>query len=78
MTLLVTHNIKAQTLEKNFNEMNAHPAVFRYRCFLLVTIDFQQDILEGRERQEEVGCRGAQIPHSVRLSPTQARCISSS
>lgn len=58
--------------------MNAHPAVFRYRCFLLVTIDFQQDILEGRERQEEVGCRGAQIPQPVRLSPTQARCISSS
>lgn len=32
--------------EQIFNEANAHTAVFRYRCFLLVVIDFQLDILE--------------------------------
>lgn len=32
--------------ERIFNETNAHTAVLRYRCFLLVAIDFQLDILE--------------------------------
>lgn len=58
MTLLVTHNISVQTLKKYiyiFNGTNAHTAVFRYRCFLMVAIDFQQDVLEGQERRRGNG-----------------------
>lgn len=68
--------LRTKLWKKMFNELNAHRAAFRYRCFLLVTIDFQQDILEGLERQEEVGCWGAWIPQLGCLSPTQARCTS--
>lgn len=53
MALLVTHTINVQILKKflfSCNETNVHTAVFRYRCFLMVTIGFQQYILEEQER----------------------------
>jgi hypothetical protein len=50
----ISHDIAGNTIltskpyERIFNVMNAHTAVFRYRCFLLVAIDFQLDILESQ------------------------------
>lgn len=41
LPLLVIHNINVQTLKEYFfNETNSYTAVFRYRCFLMVTVDF--------------------------------------
>lgn len=60
--------------EQIFNEAYAHTAVFRYRCFLLVVIDFPLDILE-RQGWRGNGILRKQEPSPVSLPLSSPRLV---